>query len=191
MTDADVDGSHIDTLLLTFLYRFMPELVTQGPVAYTHLDVYKRQEGDQWVYLDSHGDRVTDSWKKSASSNWFYLDEDGYMAVNRLIEDDDDYYYVNEDGAMVKNEWRKLEDDSDDDAYTDGTCWYYFGSSGKAEKNDKGRARLTTINGKKYAFSDTGKMQMCIRDRRGPVRSGGPGQADIVCRRAGQTGALF
>lgn len=117
-----------------------------------------QMEGDQWVYLDSHGDRVTDSWKKSASSNWFYLDEDGYMAVNRLIEDDDDYYYVNEDGAMVKNEWRKLEDDSDDDAYTDGTCWYYFGSSGKAEKNDKGRARLTTINGKKYAFSDTGKM---------------------------------
>lgn len=117
-----------------------------------------QMEGDQWVYLDRYGDKMTDTWKKSENGFWFYLDDDGYMAVNRLVENGDDYYYVNEDGARVKNEWRKLEDDSDEDAYTDGTCWYYFGNDGKAEKNDSGRAKLTTINGKKYAFSDTGKM---------------------------------
>lgn len=116
-------------------------------------------DNGQWIYLDRNGNRVTETWKKNAAGDhWYYLKEDGYMAVSQLIEDDEDYYYVNEAGAMVKNQWRLLEDDSDNDAYADGNCWYYFTDSGKAVKNTSGKTKLTTINGKKYAFDETGKM---------------------------------
>lgn len=116
-------------------------------------------ENGQWIYRDRNGNKVTDTWKKNDSGTaWFYLKDDGYMAVSQLVEDGDDYYYVNETGTMVKNEWRLLEDDSDNDAYTNGTCWYYLGSSGKAIRNTTGRTKLTAINGKKYAFDEEGRM---------------------------------
>ncbi len=116
-------------------------------------------EDGQWTWQDRKGDRVTDTWKKNdKGDHWFYLKDDGYMAVSQLVERDDDLFYVNEDGAMVRNEWRLLEDDSDDEAYTNGTCWYYFDSSGKAVKNTSGKVKLTTINGKRYIFDENGRM---------------------------------
>jgi len=116
------------------------------------------EEDGTWVYYDRNGDKVTDKWAKSGN-NWYYLDNNGEMAIDTLIEDGDNYYYVDVNGVMAANQWVAIDNEDAGDDNEPEHYWYYFQANGKALKNgDNNKVALKTVNGKKYAFDDEGKM---------------------------------
>ncbi len=83
MTDADVDGEHIKTLLLTFFFRFMPQLIENGNIYAAMPPLYRvRKKKDHYVYSDKELKKLTE--KLGSSVNVTRFKGLGEMSLNQL-----------------------------------------------------------------------------------------------------------
>lgn len=106
------------------------------------------QEGNNWVYYNNNGSKVTNAWRQAQDGTWRYLESSGAMAADKWVDNDD--YYVDSSGIMITNKWMQVANSRKASGYD----WYYFGTNGKCLKE-----KWAQIDGQYRYFGDTGAME--------------------------------
>lgn len=93
MADADVDGSHIRVLLLTFFYRYFEDLITNGHIYIAQPPLYRIQKGKdvRWVYNDEEKDKIVEELRLKAA------DKAADKKASKAVKMDDSEKSTNDD----------------------------------------------------------------------------------------------
>lgn len=92
MTDADVDGSHIRTLLLTFFYRQMPEIIEKGYLYIAQPPLFKITRGKSETYLKDEQQYTQNILKRACNEKYIKAEHD--HAEDAILTGDDFYVFV-------------------------------------------------------------------------------------------------
>src|SRR6202171_2029876 len=109
MTDADVDGSHIRTLLLTFFYRQMPDLIERGHIYMAQPPLYKVKHGRQERYLKDEHELKQFLLKLALSEAELYTSDAGPALSREAFEELAKEYLLAE--AVIQRESRLVDEE--------------------------------------------------------------------------------